>query len=225
MPNYASCALTTDGPAEAFWATVRGRARVEGVSDDALKDDGPVTLDEFSTVFRPTPEELTKVKSGSAMIGGERVSKWRTVTDPDGEEYDYAVTEAELARYKLVYGAEDWYGWNVQNLGTKWQFGAEFYPSEPRLTFETAWTPPHDFMLHLSVMFPGVRFTIAYCEMGIGYYGHVVYVDGEQDQDESWQQNGIAYREDIDELDDPALGVASPRLKELIEDYGIGLGG
>jgi hypothetical protein len=57
---------------------------------------------------------------------------------------------------------DHWYEWNVANWGTKWE-PEESCPLllEDRLviTLETAWTPPTEFLCHLSEFYEGVKVT------------------------------------------------------------------
>lgn len=78
--------------------------------------------------------------------------------------------------YKLKgYKEFDWYNWNIQMWGTKWN---SHYTKEPIekgnklfYNFDTAWSPPLPVVLAMSQMFPNLYFKIKYYEQGMGFYG------------------------------------------------------
>lgn len=78
---------------------------------------------------------------------------------------------------------ENWYDWNVEHWGTKWDANdpliAEYFehgkgtpPNQSfiTLTFETAWSPPLPFIQHM-VDHYGYGVSGSYAEMGMGYGG------------------------------------------------------
>ena len=106
---------------------------------------------------------------------------------------------------------EDWYGWNVANWGTKWDFGRDKNFDDPAEVKEngdkyevtvspnTAWSPPLDFYNHLVKL--GYRIHASYFEPGMGFCGiyndgHDNYVDYGDDKDSIpvgvWNDFGLA---------------------------------
>jgi len=93
-------------------------------------------------------------------------------------------TEEEKQDLINRYGAEDWYGWAINNWGTKWDFSAEsvseeYQDGEVEIDFETAWGPPDKFMEKLAAKFPNLAFVHMYAESGMGFGGQIFYRNGE----------------------------------------------
>lgn len=98
---------------------------------------------------------------------------------------------------------DGWYGWRVENWGTKWEphfdippqtIGEEAECFDPpglirreglaEYDFDTAWGPPLEWMERVAKMFPQLRFAITYGEPGMDFGGKVVFVGGEVVSDE-----------------------------------------
>jgi len=74
----------------------------------------------------------------------------------------------------------DWYSWNVNNWGTKWDTGVNIIDqsdNEIVLSFDTAWSPPIGFYAFLEEM--GYEVDAYYYEPGMCFAGH--YTDGTDD--------------------------------------------
>jgi len=100
---------------------------------------------------------------------------------------------------------ESWYGWNVENWGTKWE--ASIYSWEKlndnsiRINFDTAWSPPTAFYEFLAGETEWYV-TATYWEPGMGFVGRNYAGD-----DEYYQYSNAEEVEDIPE--------------ELIEEYNL----
>ena len=79
---------------------------------------------------------------------------------------------------------KNWYNWNCENWGTKWDV------CEPELdieipifsvTFDTAWSPPIQFFERLAEMFPNLTMEMEYEEPGMAFCGIIHYSDGDID--------------------------------------------
>ena len=84
--------------------------------------------------------------------------------------------------FSLVYpkpdDIEDWYSWNVNNWGTKWDTNAEIVEvteDSISLSFDTAWAPPIAFYDKLAEL--GFEVNATFFESGMMFVGE--YVDGE----------------------------------------------
>lgn len=118
--------------------------------------------------FLPCPEELCNTVAGS----------------PQGDEAR-AENDRKKAQNLAQFGHEDWYGWNVANWGTKWDFGFDATRDRDaakakiktknnvkvvELGFDTAWEPPLPFYAHLHNNF-GFDITAYFFEPGMGFCG------------------------------------------------------
>ena len=83
--------------------------------------------------------------------------------------------------------SENWYQWCVENWGTKWEpldvYVEENYENvlSPNLSyfFDTAWSPPLDWLSKVSGKYPKITFFIEYSEPGMDIYGESRYTNGE----------------------------------------------
>jgi len=105
--------------------------------------------------FLPTPKDLTDTVSG--FVGEDK----------------QAAHEAQMARNIEKHGFKDWYDWNINNWGTKWDFGLESVERVDANTvsgsFESAWAPPTGAYEKLCAM--GFEITAYYYEPGMCFVG------------------------------------------------------
>lgn len=94
---------------------------------------------------------------------------------------------------------DEGYDWQINNWGTKWDVN-EVQPimdiddSHYALSFDTAWSPPLEWLQKASEAYPGVMLDLIYHEMGMMFCGRLAVLDGtvlkeEQysgDKDELW---------------------------------------
>lgn len=91
---------------------------------------------------------------------------------------------------------EDWYDWNIQNIGTKWEptdmdvYGPEIDSKayghrkwRLSLCFCSAWSPPLAIMPAIAAKFPKMKFRINYSEDGMSYRGHQWWNNGKMTKD------------------------------------------
>lgn len=110
------------------------------------------TSDGLFKEFFPTPAEL---------VNG--------VSPPATDE----IAEANLEKY----GARDWYEWNVENWGTKWDVTQledfeTFHVNETnsvRIAFDSAWSPPEAFYAKMADL--GFDIEAYYWEPGMDFCG------------------------------------------------------
>ena len=78
---------------------------------------------------------------------------------------------------------KDWYDTNVSWFGTKWDVSysscnMEYEETEIRLSPDTAWSPPIEFLTNLVKQYDGIEAYIFYSEGGIGFSGETkIYRD------------------------------------------------
>lgn len=128
------------------------------------------------------------------IVGGpeEAVKEWEeALMDSNNEEHT-------LSFNKLVPLPEEekdnWYDWQVQNWGTKWDIGTDSRPGifpEPfdecillegygfAYQFSTAWSPPIEWLKAVAIMFPELQFNMEYSEPGMCYAG-IIDIQGEE---------------------------------------------
>ena len=72
------------------------------------------------------------------------------------------------------YGADNWYDWCVEKWGTKWDVHAQLDmdgEDEATFYFDSAWSPPVEWLHHIAPKFPELSFRLKYDEPGMGFCG------------------------------------------------------
>jgi len=101
----------------------------------------------------------------------------------------------------MQHGAKNWYDWNVQNWGTKWDVDVEIddissSDEEIMFSFDSAWAPPINAFIELGNLFPELSIRMNYREDGMGFAG-VLTVEGTEVNDDYYDTNNDkeAYRD------------------------------
>ena len=136
--------------------------------------------------FLPTPKPLMETMAGS-------------FGDTD-KQRELELKEQENFR---IYGAKNWYDWNIANWGTKWDFALENVERQDANTvtaaFDSAWAPPIG--AYEKLMELGFEITAYYYEPGMAFVGK--WEDGYDECIEIGGYTSETVREAIgEELDD-----------------------
>jgi len=102
-----------------------------------------------------------------------------------------------------LYGTNNWYHWNISNLGTKWNVQDSYYEDKIeyiRYFFETAWSPPLPWVLKISQKYPNLSFELEYCEEGMGFGGLIEFKNGDCLKNEEWDPQEKTLEENKDEI-------------------------
>lgn len=81
------------------------------------------------------------------------------------------VPKEERERLKKKYGADNWYDWQIQNWGCKWDASeSAFYKNGEywMVSFQTPWGPPIEFIQTLSKKFNKMTFELQYADEEYG---------------------------------------------------------
>jgi hypothetical protein len=110
-----------------------------------------------------THEDKSKIDAIEATLKAEEKELFKTIYPrPDDQE-------------------ENWYDWNVNNWGTKWEASIIDWErcddNSIFVCFETAWSPPVN--LYESMNITGYSVSAVYNEPGMGFAGQ--WIDGEDD--------------------------------------------
>lgn len=166
----------------------------------------------------PMPDILKNIQSGHISIDNESYSVWREV---DGKTIP--ISDSEMDDIKKVAGSTNWYDWNIENWGTKWDIDDVFDYDEDRISciFDTAWSPPIEWLTTVSKKFPNLSFELHYCEGGCDFYGSAFAENGEVENN---TYNGVYGDFPEDEDFDPN-DYLSPDCRAHIEEHGLHTGG
>lgn len=152
------------------------------------------------TALRPCPEELTNTMAGFMNEGSPEYAEWKARQESNKEKYGYT----------------DWYGWCIDNWGTKWCPDFDFGRTQDSISFQgdSAWSPPDEIMRYISEKYP-VRIEMSYVEEGMGFMGYSIFDSGfiynaggepeisyDDYQDEDGEIDWDAYNDKQDEFRD-----------------------
>lgn len=102
---------------------------------------------------------------------------------PMPEELERTVSPSSKRNRTLIrkYGADNWYDWCIGNWGTKWDVqavledeGADYL----EYSFQSAWSPPVEWLKKLAQDYPRLLFRLKYEEDGVGFVGVATAKDG-----------------------------------------------
>ena len=157
-------------------------------------DDG-----KFCNHVIPTPKDLTDTVAGSVGEGPERDAH-----------------EAQMKRNLELYGAKDWYDYQVGRWGTKWDVGGDGYTAERddanqiTISFDSAWSPPTG--VYEALVEQGFEVDAMYYESGMAYCGR--FVDGYDSYTEIGEMSADEVADAIDPDLDECFGIS-----ETIREY------
>lgn len=100
------------------------------------------------------------------------------------ERLEFIPTKKYQQYLKDTFGSDNWYSWNVENWGTKWDVTANISCEENEsfyFSFDSAWAPPEAFFEHLANKY-GIEYELKYFECGAGFAGKASYVNGKHEK-------------------------------------------
>ena len=193
MPNYACSTLRVANPfdpnakaadfkrAQATLTALRGGIETQTNRIDKLTI--TEALLDFNAVL-PMPEALRNtaapMRVADTIEEAEQITaELRATFGQDDDTRVYAIDRETAAAWRRDYGYIDWYGWAVNNWGTKWSASGVVIlrdrvdVTDPHtvpelvLSFDTAWSEPHGVINHLE-------------NQGLIVAGGVIYEDGNE---------------------------------------------
>jgi hypothetical protein len=155
--------------------------------------------------------KAVEVGDGGLAVPGASAGEYReiplsferhlpTPTDENGE-----LTKGDNER-----GMPDWYNWRVENWGTKWDLDDsttldDLDPDYLRYSFDTAWSPPVEWLTFVAQQYPTLSFKLDYREPGMCFEGVLDVHKGDVQRNESWDMHDASWP-DVREFDE-AYGV------------------
>lgn len=130
--------------------------------------------------FLPIPKELEGTRSPAMIISKKdyeaqekRLAAGQLTDDEKMFGISRGITEEMQLDFKRRFGADDWYGWQTANWGTKWDAYevscvAVLKDQDPVIRFQTAWSTPFKAMQKLSLLFPKVEITVKFADEDMG---------------------------------------------------------
>ena len=172
MPNWVITRIYVTGPEDKI-------KEFEGKSLRPNEDEDG----EFQRTFsfdriKGRPEELANTVFPSPK------PEVRKVKDMQGNEIEIEVyreninnaTPDQQEELRQKYGHSNWYDWNLDNWGTKWDCSDSTYNEKDKiLQFQTAWSCPDKIIVEMKLMFPDLRFDGSYADEDFG--SNVGYIE------------------------------------------------
>lgn len=152
MPNWTNNTLKIIGEEKTLKKFIKKAPKVEGKegTESYLKTD--LSLDNFYSL----PKRLKNTISPMPL--------------------DTEIAKKTSKELIEKFGADNWYNWQVKNWGTKWDIEAELVSGEPEnnelvYVFNSAWSPPIEWLKKVSKDYPDLKFLLDYEEEGMGFKG------------------------------------------------------
>jgi len=155
MPNWCGNTLEISSSNAETIATFKEQARAEW-TDLSLEN------------FLPTPGPLLDTSHCT----------------PPGDPRKRQEFDRVRATNLFEYGSADWYDWNIEHWGTKWDVVAKLVESRQHClayAFDSAWSPPLAWLRHVSAHFADACFFLSFAEPDMGLAGTAVAVAGNVD--------------------------------------------
>ncbi len=199
MPNHVTNILTFSGPQE----------KISAMLSEIQYNDKPGTLDFNKIIPMPESLELDSGSITNEAICAymtavdpltsdydeaeklpldDYLELLKKVTDTVGKLYKDRLKEItpeliQLGRQYVdnikQYGCSDWYGWRVNNWGTKWNSYEGGFCGDNQIMFCTAWSRPEEIIQKLAEMYPDVHIEHLWADEDYGYNcGRSLYDNG-----------------------------------------------
>lgn len=203
MPNWSRNYLTISGT----------RNDMLDLYKHLLKIKDGIEVFKFSNVF-PMPDKIKNTISPSSSAIGRKfmnvdTNKARsTKIDQilDGESKDDVNlisvennTLEKCVELKKEFGVDNWYDWNVSNYGTKWDIevrSGEYTKSDTCFVceFDTAWSPPFNFIDRLQIKFPKIDIELIWDIEGYDDCGRLYTKRSEDGVTFHFEESKLVYR-------------------------------
>ena len=157
MPNYVINKVVINGSVET----------ISKVKKQILNyDDGEGNVSDFSfQTIIPRPKSLDI--ENSTMV--DKAIEYIRAND---EYYEKYISLANKAIENIKkYGYKDWYDWNRNNWGTKWdamEVSVDADDTTISLDFQTAWSTPEPVFLELAKQYPDITIQVEYADEDLG---------------------------------------------------------
>lgn len=106
----------------------------------------------------------------------------KVIPTPEDLQCDSPAPKDVAKKNKEKYGYEDWYEFRIDKWGCKWNplvNEVEHGNKSLEYWFDTAWSPPSNWVLAASIMYPTLTFNLQYDEVGNGFKGEFEVKNGE----------------------------------------------
>jgi hypothetical protein len=140
-------------------------------------EDSAIDFEKIITI----PNELKGTRSPMQIITQEEYDAQEAKNAEHERIYGFSrcLTLELSQKYKREFGYDNWYDWQLNAWGTKWNAYQTEALSENLIRFDTAWSHPEGVLRGLSKMFPCARFISAFADEDTGRNcGVTIFEDG-----------------------------------------------
>lgn len=131
---------------------------------------------DFNTIA-PIPTELVGTTSPTRIISQEdydkqeeRIAKGDLTEGEKTFGVSRGITQEMHDDFVERFGFADWYGWQINNWGTKWNASSVYWNDDNEfVSFNTAWSTPFELLVALSKKYPQATFEVEYADEDFGY--------------------------------------------------------
>ena len=130
---------------------------------------------DFNNVL-PLPKELDGTQSPTRIITQEeynnqeeRIKNGHLTELEKNWGLSRGITKELEIEYIDKFGASNWYEWQIENWGVKWNASEVEWIDGNYVTFNTAWECPHKLLKNLSIKYPDATFFVKYSDEDFGY--------------------------------------------------------
>jgi hypothetical protein len=170
MPNHVVNILTIEGSEELV-------AKIKSEISSIYEEEGEqhhLYID-FHKVA-PLPEELKETTSPVKIISQEEYYKQEArIASGDLEEHEKrfgvsrGITKEMSVQFINKYGFNNWYDWQRNAWGTKWNAYNQEHLENGDIKFKTAWSTPARLIQTLSEKYPDATFKVRFADEDLGH--------------------------------------------------------
>ena len=138
-----------------------------------LKEVLSILLDEEGNVdfnkALPIPMELEGTQCPTIIISSSDYQEQEEKITNGENVFTRGITRKMSKELIEKFGFDNWYDWQLNVWGTKWNAYNQKELRDNSFQFETAWATPSNFVQNFSKMFPEVTFEMKYADEDMGY--------------------------------------------------------
>lgn len=150
--------------------------------------------------------------TGDASVVNQFIAENKNLNGQSDLTFEYVVPVPDHIKNDLGNSGASWVDWANNNWGTKWDVDAaveRMSDTAAVYTFDSAWSPPFEWMHAASAKYPELSFHLWYAESGVDF-GGVREVKNEELVDDRTYSYRKAILEQYGEIDDDCEACGAP---------------
>lgn len=155
MPNHVLNLVSFSGNNEDVKLAMNNLVNSEGLVD-------------FNLAL-PIPEKLVNSIAPTYIISEREYEEQERKIKSGEDIYRRGLSRKASNRLIKECGYDNWYDWQINSWGTKWNAYESSVTGENSVSFSTAWSAPIKFLTNFSKLNPNVKITLKYADEDCGY--------------------------------------------------------